>query len=109
MQYAATEFAQDTVTTDPSQGHGGTIGLQSDGTSLFSLFEAAPNADGSIDTQIRKLPSPGATPVVVYATNPYAERLGGKIGQTPTDAPRVGKRLGPLTRTFPSPRGESNS
>ncbi len=58
-------IVQNTLTTsDPH--HGGTIGLEDDGTSLFSLYEAAPAADGTVDTQVLKLGLSGAPSTMVY-------------------------------------------
>lgn len=61
----STPVQQSTLaTTDPH--HGGTIGLQDDGTTLFELYEAAPAADGTVDTQVLMLSGTGSAPNVLY-------------------------------------------
>jgi hypothetical protein len=44
-------FVTNTLTTSDPQ-HGGFVGLQDDGTTLFALYEAPPGADGRVDTQV---------------------------------------------------------
>jgi hypothetical protein len=62
---AATTIATHTLTTsDPN--HGGFIGLQDDGTSLFALYEQSPAADGTVDTQVTRIDSSDAASSVLY-------------------------------------------
>jgi hypothetical protein len=61
----AKTVAQSALTTD-NASYGGYIGLVDDGTSLFALYQAAPAADGTVDTQIQKLDASGAAPATVY-------------------------------------------
>ncbi len=44
-------FVSSTLTTSDPQ-HGGFVGLQDDGASLFALYEAPPGPDGRVDTQV---------------------------------------------------------
>jgi len=60
----ATLVQRTLTTSDP--GHGGFIGLQDDGTTLFALYEAAPAADGTIDTQVLTVATPGGNTSVLY-------------------------------------------
>jgi hypothetical protein len=62
---ASTSVAQSTLTTSDAS-YGGYVGLVDDGTTLFGLFQSAPAADGTIDTQIQKLSASGAMPAKLY-------------------------------------------
>jgi hypothetical protein len=63
------------TTTNPN--YGGYIGLADDGTSLFALYQAAPAADGTVDTQVLKLDTSGGSPSKVYdeVTDPKVSTL----------------------------------
>jgi hypothetical protein len=55
---AATTVSQKTLTvTDGTRG--GFVGMQSDGTSLFAVYESTPDADGRMDLEVQRL---GASP-----------------------------------------------
>jgi hypothetical protein len=73
---SGTPLARTTIVTSDA-AHGGFIGLQSDGTSLFALFEAPPAADGTIDTQVLRVDPTDAGSATVYddVVNPQFERL----------------------------------
>lgn len=62
---ASTSVAQSTVTT-PDASYGGYVGLVDDRTTLFALYQSAPTADGTIDTQIQKLSASGGMPTKLY-------------------------------------------
>jgi hypothetical protein len=62
---ASTTLAQSTVNI-PDESHGGFIGLQSDGTSLFAVFEMTPNADGTVETQVVNVNVSDGAPSVTY-------------------------------------------
>jgi hypothetical protein len=55
------------TTTDTS--HGGFIGLQDDGTSLFALLEAPPAPDGTVETQVLQLSPADAGSSLLYEEN----------------------------------------
>ncbi len=62
---ASTTLVQRTLTTsDPN--HGGFIGLQDDGATLFALYEAAPAADGTVDTQAVSVDLSGGATTTLY-------------------------------------------
>lgn len=71
----STLFERTIMTSDPS--HGGFIGLQSDGTTLFALFEAGgPGADGTIDTQVLTVDGSGNTAMLYQeSVDPTVVRL----------------------------------
>ncbi|MGH7439375.1 MAG: hypothetical protein ACRENE_27115 [Polyangiaceae bacterium] len=62
---ASTSLAQSALTT-PDPSYGGYVGLVDDGTTLFALYQSAPAADGTIDTQIQKVGASGTMPTKLY-------------------------------------------
>ena len=72
---AGTTVAQRTLTTT-SATHGGFVGLQDDGTTLFALYEA-PASDGTIDTQVLAIaPATGNTTTLYHeSVDPTVVRL----------------------------------
>jgi hypothetical protein len=73
---SGTPLARTTITTKDA-AHGGFIGLQSDGASLFALFEAPPMTDGTINTQVLRLDPSDAGSATLYddVVTPQFERL----------------------------------
>jgi hypothetical protein len=63
---AATTVAQKTLTVSKGS-RGGFVGLQSDGTSLFAVYEGSPDSDGNMDLQVQRLgAAPSEEPKVLY-------------------------------------------
>lgn len=63
---AVTTVAQKSLTVS-NDTRGGFVGLQSDGTSLFAVYEGPPDSDGNMDLQVQRLgSSPSEDPKVLY-------------------------------------------